>query len=309
MLYAHRRSGFTLIEMLVAVSIIGILIALLIPAVQAARDAARRAACLNNLKQIGLGIHQHAEAHGKFPCAGGIGGRANSIWVQILPYVEQAALYNSLNQEALALASNYTVLQIPPGLYFCPSDASRQIPWAVNYAANQGRWTYEEGSNGGDGAFIGKYLTARDVTDGLSNTAGVSEWNTGPRDMREDRKESSKYALKRVYSDPVADLDAFIRDCTNLVDVDPKSMFPSKGYSWIDGPVLGGSTYNHTMVPNGNSCWALGPMDASTAGSFHGVVNVLFMDGGVRAVKPTVNPAAWRAIGTRAGGEPPVSID
>jgi len=303
------RRAFTLIEVLVVVSVIGVLAALLIPAVQAARDAARRAHCLNNLKNIGLGVHNHVEAHGKFP-SGGHGSRVNSFFVQILPYIEQAALHDSINMGPMVPgAANTTAERNPPALYLCPSDASRAVPWAVNYAANQGRWKAGEGSNDGDGVFTGKPLSPRDVTDGLSSTAGVSEWVTGPWNASEKRESTSKYRLKRIYSDPESDLDAFVRDCTDLVDVDPAFIYGSKGLDWTWGPVLGSTTYNHTMLPGGHSCEAPGPMDASTAGSFHGVVNVLIMDGGVRAVKATAAPAAWRAMGTRAGGEPPAAVD
>jgi prepilin-type N-terminal cleavage/methylation domain-containing protein len=303
-----KRSGFTLIEILVVVSVIGILAALLVPAVQSARRAARRIQCANNLRNIGLAMHNHAEAHGKFPSGGG--GWHNSLFVQILPYIEQTSLYNSINTVLLApIEGVHTALNHPPALYFCPSDASRALARAINYAGNAGRLSPDGNSLEGDGVFIGRPLLAREITDGLSQTVGVSEWITGTLSIGEKREDTSKYRLKRVYSDPVADLEAFVHDCKALVDVDSSFMYMSKGDFWIDGPNLGGTSYNHVLTPNGHSCQAPVFMDATTAGSYHGTTHALAMDGSVHNVKGSINPRVWSAAGTRAGNETEPRID
>lgn len=130
MIPKRRRSGFTLIELLVVISIIAILIALLLPAVQQAREAARRAKCKNNLKQIGVALHNYAETHSCFPINYGttyntndVNGRSFSWMTMILPFIEQDPLYKTIrfdqhmNSPANLAASN-TVIQG----YLCPSD-------------------------------------------------------------------------------------------------------------------------------------------------------------------------------------------
>src|SRR5206468_7651117 len=100
-----RRRGFTLIELLVVIAIIGVLIALLLPAVQAAREAARRSQCTNNLKQLGLALHNYHDANQAFPSgkagndasAAGNDSSATSGWVSVLPQMEQGPLFNAWN--------------------------------------------------------------------------------------------------------------------------------------------------------------------------------------------------------------------
>lgn len=213
---SSRGRGFTLVELLVVIAIIGVLVALLLPAVQSARESARRSQCANNLKQIGLAMHSYADTHTKLPsaCMGGFTGATDDdgwSWATaILPYVEQQALFNQLNpQGELLLLPNYFAAKqtiIPGGntslkIYKCPSSflpkiapASFRIPGSasfplsphlVGYATND--YKSAGGSCNGDNGPIHKLLERinccrlAEITDGLSNTllAGESTYIFG----------------------------------------------------------------------------------------------------------------------------------
>src|SRR5947208_2536426 len=131
-----RRSGFTLIELLVVIAIIAVLIALLLPAVQAAREAARRAQCVNNLKQIGLGLHNYHGVNDSFPQGSGLARNANgttrnngdfSSLARLLPFMEQSQIYNAANfslaviNDAYGTAANVTVTTTRLNVFLCPS--------------------------------------------------------------------------------------------------------------------------------------------------------------------------------------------
>jgi prepilin-type N-terminal cleavage/methylation domain-containing protein/prepilin-type processing-associated H-X9-DG protein len=143
-MYSHRR-GFTLIELLVVIAIIAVLIALLLPAVQAAREAARRSQCVNNLKQIGIGMHNYHDAMGSLPP--GVKGCCYGSWqVYVLPWVEQQTLYNAWNNLGsnaqnggpfdtvlrYSGAANTTVTQRHVSTYKCPSDGNNMTPTSSN---------------------------------------------------------------------------------------------------------------------------------------------------------------------------------
>jgi prepilin-type N-terminal cleavage/methylation domain-containing protein len=187
----RTRSAFTLIELLVVIAIIAILIGLLIPAVQKVRDAAQRAACQNNLKQVGLALHNYESANTVFPPAETYPAPATgtvSIHVALLPYVEQGNLYS----EYVATLTQGVTIQMQIPIYNCPSDpnvgavvdgggpppAPFTYRYPINYAFNYGTWFLYDWTNqiGGDGAFvINTPLRTTAITDGLSNTLAAAE--------------------------------------------------------------------------------------------------------------------------------------
>ena len=204
----RSRSGFTLIELLVVIAIIAILIALLLPAVQQAREAARRSQCKNNLKQIGLALHNYHDTHLILPSlAFGHGGASDApvpafVWsVMILPGLDQAPLYNAMNpgptslQDLFNTANGRTLLQTPLTVFLCPSDAggslneNRPFTKAVTgvnpFHLSKSNYPACGGDALNEGAFPGNENTVssgrrfRDVTDGLSNTIFVGERGSG----------------------------------------------------------------------------------------------------------------------------------
>ncbi|NLX94921.1 MAG: DUF1559 domain-containing protein [Rhodopirellula sp.] len=205
---AKERSGFTLVELLVVIAIIGILIALLLPAVQAAREAARRAQCTNNLKQIGLAMHNYHDSFKSFPSGNIVNGLGPTGWVLILPYLEQAPLYDGLefNRNAFYFANvasdpNIELNGVLVNALLCPSSPlDTAIPNGFNCAGctvqpngRQLQYTSYVMISGGDdhattdhlaergpasagGVFIkNRALSFRDILDGTSNTMIVGE--------------------------------------------------------------------------------------------------------------------------------------
>jgi prepilin-type N-terminal cleavage/methylation domain-containing protein len=189
----HPRKAFTLIELLVVIAIIGILIALLLPAVQKIREAAARMQCGNNLKQMGLACHNFHDSYGYLPPgiwttpAFGIPGGSWAWGTLLLPYVEQGPLYNLFNPKIATFAprlstdANYPLTQTTLKVYRCPSDpnGSNLNVWYTqyamsNYAINRAVVGPGDGVVGGTaGTPFNRTLTA--ITDGTSNTALIGE--------------------------------------------------------------------------------------------------------------------------------------
>jgi prepilin-type N-terminal cleavage/methylation domain-containing protein len=319
-----RRLGFTLIELLVVIAIIAVLVALLLPAVQQAREAARRSQCKNNLKQLGLAIHNYHDASQCIPMGsgrdGGPGGQRQSANVGLLPYLDQAPLYNLAESGGTAASVNGTqnyngsvwvpwdnnhravVTKIP--LFLCPSDEAATadaIKGGCNYRFSRGDTTWDHCSqwngNGGRnrGMFVGGtgasgLRTFASVTDGLSNSIAMSERikvKAGANSVKTGA--IAKQPAQSVYvSNPGACLAQVNGQGTYTVTV---GVFG--GDRWADGQ----STFTGftTVVgPNKPSCTDPNSSDQNDGvmdpTSFHtGGAHVLMGDGAVRFISDAIN--------------------
>lgn len=301
----RERRGFSLIEILVVVAVIGILVALLIPAVQAAREAARRAECINHLKQFGLALHAYSATHHVFPSGLGEDMRY-SLHVMLLPSLEQRPVYDAFNMSFRAVDQSYpgpnaTALYSRIGLLTCPSDPESNPPM-TSYAGCLGdhRSPYVRGGNG---VFVARPIGPHQITDGLSSTVAMSEFLVGRHDEVERLR--SIY-LPNDFRGPAQDLVQFRIRCRALDRMVP-TLLQIKGRLWTHG-LREHTLYDHTMTANQPSCnnTVSSPdvAGSTTATSNHNNgVNGLFADGHVKFLTDGIDPRVWGALGTRNGGE------
>ena len=325
-----RRRGFTLIELLVTVSLIGILVALLIPAVQSAREAARRSSCSNNLKQIGVALNSYYSTYQAFPYYvadyryAPLGkwtgpGRFLPVQVRLLPHLEQGPLYNAANlflerDPVTGDAANETITRTTIGVYLCPSDGSAfPTEGGNNYRASIGigpQWGPNvESPDSGNGFFDKHALinTASLFTDGLSHTVAFSERPRGSG-LQGSGTPERDYSNLAPYPDAaLRDADWALQWC-RVAAAQLGMTFVQGGQTWFEER-REYTSFCHAQEPNGVIPDALDrryPLSwgISTARSWHyGGVNTLMGDGSVPFFKETINRRVWRALGTRSGGE------
>jgi prepilin-type N-terminal cleavage/methylation domain-containing protein/prepilin-type processing-associated H-X9-DG protein len=341
-----RRRGFTLIELLVVVSIIAVLIALLLPAVQGARESARRTQCINNLKQLGLAVQNYSTTTGALPPtattnpSGFPKQPTNNFGMKarLLPYLEQEAMWNALNQTDIAESAtgeNDTIVTLQIAAFLCPSDinvpigtygfkngtGARQVGYGsypnnigTLFTNNGGRIdgpTYHMGTPGQGGT-----VTLAKVKDGTSSTAIFSEWIRG-------RNIGTSSGLSQVYvasvpfpttnADPPVPLLTYLNSCKTSTKIytvtSTGAAYDHKGMKWLNQACGEGGCYTHIMTPNLLACVFGGedPHPARTltgpSSKHSGGVNVGFLDGSVKFIKDSVSQATWWAIATRDGGE------
>lgn len=329
-----KRQGFTLIELLVVVSVIGLLVSMLLPAVQSAREAARRLTCNNNLRQIGIALHSYIATCSTFPIditdfstlprstprpTGPI--QFYSAMSRLLPYMELSNLYNSINYSLEMYSShwdkvndaNLTARQTNLQVFLCPSDApgggsGPGNNYRGNYGIGPSTGTTVETYDSGNGIFSYPTVTQlQSVSDGLSQTAAFSERLRGSGSKRGG-------SPARDVGDLSSYPDAVIRDADFALEwcqVASSTNFPGStqsGDTWFLSGRLN-TAYCHAQEPNGRIADALDlnyptGWGVATARSMHyGGVNVMMADGSVRFVLGTIPRQLWRAIGTRNGGE------
>jgi prepilin-type N-terminal cleavage/methylation domain-containing protein len=301
-----RGRGFTLVELLVVIAVIGVLVALLLPAVQAAREAARRASCGNNLRQLGIALHNYHDTLGGLPVARNPWPLVHSALSRLLPYTEQENLQRLVDFTVpVSHANNQAASHTAVKLLICPSDGiTGRIPGSshggTNYVVNNGSGTVAAGLiASGDGLFTQSTLGFRDVIDGLSNTAAMSESVLG-NGMTSTGPKPGDY--RREVLEVPGGNDPTPAEC----DAGAGVWSGQRGGQWIDGH-YGNSLYNHFFPPNAGT-WDCGNASGNkglwSARSWHpGGVEVLVCDSSVRFVPSTIHLDVWRGLATRGGGE------
>jgi prepilin-type N-terminal cleavage/methylation domain-containing protein len=281
---AAPRRGFTLVELLVVIAIIGILVALLLPAVQAAREAARRCHCQNNLTQLGLAVHNYEFAQEKLP-AGVLNpdgpirsepdGRHVGWIVQILPYIEELTVYNLFDQEAGAYAPvNAELRKLPLTILRCPSQGGEEFLDEDDVAARSsyvGVHHNEEAPIDADNnglLYLNSEVRHIDIPDGSSRTLLLSEARTDPADAL-GWPSGTRATLRN----------------TGGINLEQRRRYTGPRQTEVEKPLptfVGGLSSPHP-----------------------GIVLAAFADGSTRSLNEDLAPEVLRQIGARADGELP----
>jgi prepilin-type N-terminal cleavage/methylation domain-containing protein/prepilin-type processing-associated H-X9-DG protein len=329
-LHPYRRA-FTIVELLVVIAIIGILVALLLPAIQSAREAARRLSCQNNLKQFGIALHNYVQARKCFPPGTESKAYAKnpstphnffrwSALVRLMPYLEQTSAYSMLDLTQPLYGSNLKVTpanqpgvsQIIP-LFLCPSDI--QKPVATGFGPTNYSTCTGSGMEGGtpfktDGIFfVNSEISPSQITDGLSQTAAMSEslLGSGPAPLFDASRVDPRTTYAYTTVVPLTEDACKQAKMWNFTDL--------RGFSWANGEYRN-TLYNHHSTPNSPNvdCVAsklTGDISVlyscygwKSARSRHrGGVNVLMADGAARFFSDEIDLDTWQALSTREKDE------
>jgi prepilin-type N-terminal cleavage/methylation domain-containing protein len=272
------RRGFTLIELLVVIAIIAVLIALLLPAVQAAREAARRMQCVNNLKQIGLSLHNYHSANDVFPMGssrayyspGKFASWSNwSAQAMLLAYMEQRSIYNAINfsvptEEGLGGVTNSTAVNTRIASFLCPSDPAAGVSNSNSYHGSIGTTT-NPGSTKSTGMFTFRTCYGlRDAIDGSSNTITFAEALAGDFTRTYGRRGNSINGVATMktamiydaWSNPGA-VTAALQTCSAswlAARTTATGIRNNRGYRWGVGNY--GITLFNTIVPPNSTKYA-----------------------------------------------------
>jgi prepilin-type N-terminal cleavage/methylation domain-containing protein len=292
-----RRKAFTLIELLVVIAIIAILIALLLPAVQQAREAARRTQCRNNMKQLGLAIHNYHDVFGTFPYTHGWSTAAfapgTSWMVGILPYIDQANVYNKFNMSLnCGEPANRWILQeiIPP--YYCPSENTPQvITFGRGWSFNACDWGLNGGTNGS-----GSYTTWSGAQS-TSNYGGIRGLAAGDWYMSPTTKPVSVFQGHYPGGGPAVRIRDVLDGTSNTVMVGEiiRDWHCLPGWVGHNQGVNLQQTINFTLRVNGGmSAWA----GCTSAGSMHeGGAHFLSCDGSVTFLSENMDLGVYQSKG------------
>jgi prepilin-type N-terminal cleavage/methylation domain-containing protein len=340
---ARARRGFTLVELLVVIAIIGILVALLLPAIQAAREAARRSQCSNNLHNLSLACLNYEAAQKEFPYGRRSGtstdGKTIPQWghlAYILKYIEDDSTYALIDwSPGVSLASSPARLQ-KPKVFSCPSEVDDRMNNPVcsqNPPVWEGSGRTNYRGNGGskpgrtmaiptpppaqdfrednDGIFLTNVaVKMKQVTDGTSHTALYAECRLGDGDNGVIESPGDWYHI----SGNGQTTDVIYTKCSATAPATGANQWSCAGRNWVHGDYAT-SRYNHVMPPNGMSCTQTNsgsltaiPINedggAHTASSRHtGGINMATVDGGTHFVSSDVDHLVWNAIGSRNGSE------